>query len=331
MKNILIKTLLLGLLAAYFGSGQELALAQSNGTSTATIKKIGRNIATMNKGSADGVSVGQRFTVIRKARGGTVVVGTAAVRAVSQTRAGIRLVASEDGRSLKKGDRVILKNNEQLYASKDGLPANGNWEYQNGVDEFRHDLVNEDAEPINRKEFGLKAGLNLANLNGDYAFSTAQLSPSSTWGFSAGAFFTYRFSDVFAVQPEVLYTRKGADLREGLFSLKLEYIEFPLLLKFSLPLPQDALVIPNVFAGPTLAVNISSELSSETQPVNPNQESTETLDYGLVFGLGAKIPLLYGALTFDVRYTLGLKSIDESLNQLGAKNNVLSVLAGFSF
>ena len=76
---------------------------------------------------------------------------------------------------------------------------------------------------------GFIGGLNLANMGGDDVSGT-----DSKTGFAGGGVLNYNFSNVFALQTEVLYTQKGFKEEENGFTLKfkLNYIEVPVLAKF---------------------------------------------------------------------------------------------------
>ncbi|MCX6569122.1 MAG: outer membrane beta-barrel protein, partial [Candidatus Aminicenantes bacterium] len=62
-------------------------------------------------------------------------------------------------------------------------------------------------------KFGIKGGANIANVNGD--FSEALADWKSSVGFCAGIFLELNFGRILTIQPEVLYTVKGADAGTG--------------------------------------------------------------------------------------------------------------------
>ena len=182
--------------------------------------------------------------------------------------------------------------------------------------------------------FGLKAGLNIANLNG----SDAGNSDSRT-GFLAGGFFAYDFSPMFSIQPEVLYTMKGAQQKENYlgqsvtYTLKLDYVEIPVLLKLNIPLAPGSTVKPSIFAGPAIDFKVNSQVEAESggQTASADLEDIKGTDFGLVFGGALAFDLSGYDLGFDVRYTLGLTSIDDSGNDADIKNSAISIAAFFGF
>ncbi len=89
--------------------------------------------------------------------------------------------------------------------------------------------------------FGIKAGANLANLAGDLA---NQDQYKNRWGFHAGALLNIGIAggDLFAIQPEVLYSQKGYKYGGGQTtvlgqtyvnsgSVRYDYIDVPVLLR----------------------------------------------------------------------------------------------------
>lgn len=180
---------------------------------------------------------------------------------------------------------------------------------------------------------GLKAGLNIANLSGDDAGS-----PDSKTGFAFGGFFMYQFSPMFAIQPEAYYTMKGAtdkmDFQGTTVDLTytLDYIEIPVLLKFIIPV-QGSGVKPAIFAGPFLGINTTAKVKAEYQGESQEEdiEDTKSTEFGLQFGGGIGFPVGKGELGIDIRYILGLSTIDDSADEADVKNNVINVNLYYGF
>lgn len=182
-------------------------------------------------------------------------------------------------------------------------------------------------------QLGLKAGLNLANLSGDDISDT-----DARTGFAGGLFFTYQFNEMFAIQPEAYYTMKGAT-NSGTFEgityeseLKLDYVEIPLLLKFLIPI-KDSGVRPTIFAGPSIGFNMSAKSKVEAggQTFEQDIEDVASTDIGLVFGGGIGFPVGNGELGVDIRYILGLSTIDDSSEKDDVKNGVLNFNLYYGF
>ena len=182
-------------------------------------------------------------------------------------------------------------------------------------------------------QLGVKAGLNLANLSGDDISDT-----DARTGFAGGLFFMYQFNDMFAIQPEAYYTMKGATDKgtiEGFTyeaEMKLDYIEIPLLLKFLIPI-KDSGVRPSIFAGPSIGFNMSakSKIEAGGQTFEEDIEDVASTDFGLVFGGGIGFPVGNGELGLDIRYILGLSTIDDSAEKADIKNSVINFNLYYGF
>jgi hypothetical protein len=180
---------------------------------------------------------------------------------------------------------------------------------------------------------GLKAGLNIANLSGDDIES-----PDSKTGFAFGGFFMYQFSPMFAIQPEAYYSMKGAtdkmDIGGGTVDLTytLDYIEIPVLFKFLIPI-QGSGVKPAIFAGPFLGINTTAKVKAEYQGDSQEEdiEDVKSTEFGLQFGGGIGFPVGKGELGVDIRYILGLSTIDDSADEADVKNNVININLYYGF
>lgn len=180
-------------------------------------------------------------------------------------------------------------------------------------------------------KFGAKAGLNISNVSGDDAGS-----PDSKVGLVLGGLIQYQFAKMFGLQPELLFSMKGASEEGGgvKSDLSLNYIELPILVKFLIPLEGNKSLVPSLYAGPSIGYNVSADLE---QTANNQSQSTdisddvETLDFGLAFGGGIEFPIGNNNLGFDVRYTLGLSSWDNSGADADVKNTAISLNATFVF
>lgn len=182
---------------------------------------------------------------------------------------------------------------------------------------------------------GLKAGMNIANIHGD----DVEDMWDSKIGICAGGFITCRLSDLFAIQPELLFTMKGAKAEEEVFgetmkvTMKMNYLEIPVLAKLSIPTPGT--VKPSLFVGPSLAIKLSGKAKVEYagESAEADIEELKSTDFGLVFGGGIDFALGQGKLTVDARYTLGLTTTrePEDEEEVDVKNGVISIMVGYSF
>jgi hypothetical protein len=165
-------------------------------------------------------------------------------------------------------------------------------------------------------KFGIKGGANIANVNGNF---TGELSNwKSTVGFCAGIFLELNLGRILTIQPEVLYTVKGADSGTG--KLKFDYLEIPVLLKIRIP---TGSVHPFVFAGPAFGFSLRALIDGVKISDMP------TADYGAVLGGGLQ---LGRSIHIDARYTMGLQKLAiPDLDTIDLKNGVLSATLGLAF
>jgi hypothetical protein len=183
---------------------------------------------------------------------------------------------------------------------------------------------------------GLKIGMNRADFHGEDVQEMLQAMGGymeSKWGLCAGGFVRFNISKTFAIQPEVLYTMKGAKIDSTVLRIKskwefnLSYLEVPVIVKFMIPTPGG--VKPNLYAGPSLAIKLSSKIKHEIPgwPVEEQDiEGMKDTDFGLIIGAGID----FGKLMVDLRYVLGLTAISDDANS-DIKNRVISLMIGYSF
>lgn len=175
---------------------------------------------------------------------------------------------------------------------------------------------------------GIKVGLNLTNITG----SDAPDKTSMKIGFVGGGYITYAFSDLFAIQPEVLYAMKGykydytnpiTDATET-FSVKLNYIEIPVLGKVLLSGGEK--FKPNFYAGPAFGFLMSAK--NEDIDIKDNLKS---MDIGLIGGAGADYLMGTSKITFDIRYEVGLTKLDDTAAKAKINNSAISFMVGYGF
>ena len=189
---------------------------------------------------------------------------------------------------------------------------------------------------------GFKVGATSAKLYGDdvTAFEDDLGEDfKSRLGFSAGAFITLNIVEMFAIQPEVLYTMKGLTYEEEIMGetlklwMKLDYLEIPVLVKVMMG--SQGSIKPCIFAGPAVAIKISGKVKA-TYAGDSAEEDIEDLkstDFGLVVGAGIDFGIgAPGTSSFsiDFRYSMGLSSISEFEGE-DVKNGAFSLMLGFSF
>ncbi|WPO77206.1 porin family protein [Flavobacterium sp. KACC 22761] len=179
-------------------------------------------------------------------------------------------------------------------------------------------------------EFGVKGGFNMSNLYNNNADDENIL-----YGFNAGVYATLPISDFIAIQPEILYTTKGAELEynnafvSGTGKFKLNYIEVPLLVRVNVTKNF------NIHAGGYASYLVGSKVSGDGD-FNFDQEiDTDDLnkfDAGLAAGIGVD----FSPISIGLRYNYGLTTIGKERTIAGttytvpdAKNSNLSLYLSY--
>ncbi len=120
--------------------------------------------------------------------------------------------------------------------------------------------------------------------------SGGQISGSGTFGFGAGIFIGFNFSDNFGLQGEAIYSTLNQKYTEDDVEkeIKLEYINIPLLLSFNTGKLKP--VNFNVVAGPQIGISVGSELftSDGGDPDNEAVLSVKKGDLGFAYGAGCR-------------------------------------------
>jgi hypothetical protein len=183
---------------------------------------------------------------------------------------------------------------------------------------------------------GVVAGANVADQAGQDVFA-----PHDRIGFIGGASGTFRFASRWAIQVDGLFVQKGGRENNDVDpedpfddELSLEYIEFPILLKFSFT---EGGTRPEVFVGPSFAYELSCNYDTfpdgSSEPVDCSEAGLETrsLDVGVAFGADVEISLGSGHLVIDARGIVGLNSFDDSEANLDFRNRILALMVGYRF
>lgn len=155
------------------------------------------------------------------------------------------------------------------------------------------------------------------------------------YGFNAGVYATLPISDFIAIQPEVLFTTKGAELEynnalvSGNAKFKLNYIEVPLLVRVNITKNF------NVHAGGYASYLVSSKVKGNGDFDFDEDIDTNDLnkfDAGLSAGVGVD----FSPLSIGVRYNYGLTTVGKERTVAGttytfpdAKNSNLSIYLSY--
>lgn len=165
--------------------------------------------------------------------------------------------------------------------------------------------VNAQAQMV---KFGLKAGLNYANLTG------SEIQTEAITSYHAGCIAEIKLLDKFSIQPEVLYSTQGATYKNAFEEYKNElgYLSIPLMAKINL--------------NKTISLELGPQASfllSEKDKFNGMDSNA--FDFAVASGLSLKITK---TLFIQGRYSLGLTEVSKEVK---TTNSVVQVSAGLLF
>ena len=164
---------------------------------------------------------------------------------------------------------------------------------------------------------GIRADLALSDFRG------ADFDQSFRTGFRAGLWGELDLSGSVDILGELVYATKGPNVDAGSFDPHFDYIEIPIAAKIGLG---DSPVY--VLAGPSISFRISDPYDDFDGDAS---EFLNTLDFGLLGGLGIEFNLGDVPAMADIRYHTGLSVIfdfDEGDDDRNSRNQVISVGMG---
>jgi opacity protein-like surface antigen len=158
--------------------------------------------------------------------------------------------------------------------------------------------------------FGLKGGVNFANLRGDV--ETIDFNTRSSYHF--GATLEISLLENLSIQPEVLYSVQGSNVDSALGNVddvEFKYITVPIMAKF--------------YVTENLSLDVGPQFAFMTDNNLEDTLETESFD----FSVGAGITYNIGSHLFlQGRYMAGLT---DASKEAEIKNSVFQISAGFKF
>jgi hypothetical protein len=168
-------------------------------------------------------------------------------------------------------------------------------------------------------QFGLKAGLNVANLSNSQGGERG-----SRLGLHAGALAHIHLSPKWGLQPEIVYSSQGAKytVSDGEHSLGLDYINIPVQLQY---------MFDNGFrvqTGPQVGflANVKDK-RGDVETGFFTSDDFKTIDFSWSVGLGY---LSYSGFGVDGRYNIGVSNINDA-GTATVRNNVFQVGVFYMF
>lgn len=167
-------------------------------------------------------------------------------------------------------------------------------------------LIAESAQAQDDRRMGIKGGLNATNI-----YQNDINDENARFGFNLGLYGQILSSDVFAIQPELLYSTKGArwdysGTIDQSIDFNINYLDLPVLAVFKLGETAEIHAGPYVGYLLSAKVKYDGDLANGTDDID--RDDLNTVDYGLVGGLG----LNFGAMQVGARYNYGLAKIASS-------------------
>lgn len=184
-------------------------------------------------------------------------------------------------------------------------------------------------------KFGIKGGLNLTNL---YVEDVSDENMKAN--FHVGFYGKMPISTGISIQPELLYTSKGAKetynnflFGDGEYRFNLNYVELPLSFVFNIA--KNFNLHAGGYAAYLVNTNIKNLNKDEgeiTEIADLDEDDFHRFDAGVLGGIGVDIE----NFTIGARYSYGLCDIGKSGSFAGqalnnAKNSAIQVYLGFGF
>ncbi len=163
--------------------------------------------------------------------------------------------------------------------------------------------------------FGPKAGLNISKETASFYNPRG-----SIVNFFAGAFVNYKFSDIFSIEPEILYSGEGGKYTHPTDSKATEknaYVLIPLLLKFT--------------SNPGLFAEIGPEFRDQlyyhniVNGTSTNNTYVRTTGFDFCGGIGYNADRIAKGLGINVRYIAGLNYEEKSGGATHTYKKVIAV------
>ena len=177
-------------------------------------------------------------------------------------------------------------------------------------------------------KYGAKGGVSLTGFTGSDSKGTAY-----QFGFHVGGLVNFSINDMFSVQPEILYSQKGAkgDGTAGSPSdahINLSYIDVPVLLHVATG--ETGLFFE---AGPQIGFLLSANTEYQGSSTDV-KNATNAVDFGYAAGIGFQSEVgLMGGLRYNGAFTSTGKSttVGNTTIQDNSKNSAFQLYVGYLF
>jgi len=161
---------------------------------------------------------------------------------------------------------------------------------------------------------GVKAGVTLGDIpNLDQVLDITDVGTSQRIGFAAGGFLMVRWTNGFAIQPEVLYTQKGVKIDVsggsdvGQARVKADFLDVPILARYTI----GKGVRGYLFAGPSLDFKLNAKIKADVLGASQEEDissDVKSFEFALVVGGGVEL----GPILLEARWSEGLTDLAEN-------------------
>jgi hypothetical protein len=209
------------------------------------------------------------------------------------------------------------------------------------------------AVSVSFAQFGIKGGINLGTAGGDdKAINPAMfnpllngfpsIQPTTRMGLTGGISYKVGLILGLSIQPEVLYTQKGAIYEmsysgiSGKGTIKVDYIDIPIVARYApLPIP---FVHPYIEAGVIYSTLLAAKFKAEDPTESSESDIKDHLtknDFSILLGIGVEVFMI----DINARYVMGQTKLfndddpTTSFNESDLKmyNRAFVITAGLRF
>lgn len=167
--------------------------------------------------------------------------------------------------------------------------------------------------------FGIRAGANYSGFSGDNADNLDRM-----FSFHAGltSQFYLTTDNFFAIQPELLFTKKGAESDDNSLKYKISYLEVPVLGRVNAgPLYFEG--------GPQVSFRVGGDIESNSVNIDDDLDQFKRTSFGYAAGVGLTATTL--GLNIGVRYSGDISKLYENESVSDARNNVFMLTLAYMF
>jgi hypothetical protein len=165
------------------------------------------------------------------------------------------------------------------------------------------------------QSFGIKAGLNVADLDGISTQSSPQ-GTSPRISYHVGGFFLFPFSERFKVMPQLIYSEQGTTSSD--YTARYNYVNMPIMF--------------NIYASDVFFFQFAPQLGVLTSATVQNGTSSQDVknllaatDFSFGLGLGVE----YQKVIINTNYNLGFTGIYKASTQASVTNSVIQLSIGY--